>query len=83
MRWSRPKLLLAAFLLLAVQLGRRSEIDAQSRVSIYDVQYAADARGDSPYEGETVSTSGVVFAIGTGACLFLRDRGGEWEISDA
>jgi hypothetical protein len=33
-------------------------------VSIYDIQYTEAASGDSPYEGETVTTSGIVTGAG-------------------
>ncbi len=52
--------------------------------SIYDIQYTANASGDSPYAGQTVTTSGIVTGINlTGAgstqvAFFIQDGTGTY-----
>lgn len=45
--------------------------------SIYDIQYTTDPRGDSPENGQTVNTEGVVTAIFSGG-YFIQDGAGAW-----
>jgi predicted extracellular nuclease len=50
-------------------------------VSIHDIQYTTDPSGDSPYEGETVTTQGVVTAFfydGGNRYTFIQDGTGPW-----
>lgn len=46
-------------------------------VNIYDIQYTAQASGDSPYKGQPVTTSGIVTASHSGG-FFLQDSAGAW-----
>ena len=49
--------------------------------SIWDIQYTEDPGGDSPYEGQTVTTTGVVtafFGAGGDRRFFIQDGTGEW-----
>lgn len=46
-------------------------------VSIYDIQYTEEPNGDSPYNTQTVTTEGIVTAVGAGG-YFLQDGGGAW-----
>lgn len=46
-------------------------------VSIYDIQYTTDASGDSPYNGQTVKTRGVVTAVSSQG-FWLQDGKGAW-----
>lgn len=46
-------------------------------VSIYDIQYTTDASGDSPYNGQTIKTRGVVTAV-SNAGFWLQDGKGAW-----
>ncbi len=48
-----------------------------STVTIYDIQYTEDASGDSPYSGQTVETTGVVTAVGSGK-YFIQSASGAW-----
>src|SRR5690606_18496837 len=41
-------------------------------VSIYDIQYSEEPNGDSPYNTESVTTQGIVTAVGDGG-YFLQD----------
>jgi hypothetical protein len=51
---------------------------AQQNVSIYDIQYTTDPSGDSPYDGQIVTTSGVV-SMFDGYGFIIQDRqGGPW-----
>ena len=48
---------------------------------IYDIQYTDDPSGDSPYEGQTVTTRGVVTAFfydGRNRRFFIQDGTGPW-----
>jgi predicted extracellular nuclease len=50
-------------------------------VSIYDIQYTTDPSGDSPYEGQTVTTQGIVTAFfydGGNRYTFIQDGTGPW-----
>lgn len=38
-------------------------------VNIYDIQFTTDPSGDSPYNGQTVQTSGIVTAAINGECF--------------
>ena len=46
-------------------------------VTIYDIQYTTASPADSPYAGQTVQTSGVVTAVGSGK-YFIQDGTGAW-----
>jgi hypothetical protein len=46
-------------------------------VSIYDIQYTTDASGDSPYNGQTIKTRGVVTAV-TPNGFWLQSGKGAW-----
>ncbi|MFO7896030.1 MAG: hypothetical protein R6U84_03780 [Candidatus Cloacimonadales bacterium] len=52
-------------------------------LSIYDIQYTTDPSGDSPYEGDTVTVTGIVTATGYFSSgntrFFISDpEGGAW-----
>ncbi|PID28550.1 MAG: hypothetical protein CSB55_04255 [Candidatus Cloacimonadota bacterium] len=51
-------------------------------VSIYDIQFTDDSSGDSPYNGEIVTVSGIVVAVGMNGeddNIFIADpEGGAW-----
>jgi predicted extracellular nuclease len=50
-------------------------------VSIYDIQYTTDPTGDSPYEGQEVTTQGIVTAFfydGGNRYTFIQDGTGPW-----
>lgn len=65
-------------LLLAVQVAASAGIEAQATVSIYDIQYTTDPSGDSPYKGQTVTTSGVVSLVGSDGYVIQDRQGGAW-----
>ncbi len=48
-----------------------------STVTIHDIQYTTDPSGDSPYNGQTVQTTGVVTAVGSGK-YFIQSASGAW-----
>ncbi len=48
-----------------------------STVTIHDIQYTTDASGDSPYNGQTVETTGIVTAVGSGK-YFIQSAAGAW-----
>lgn len=50
---------------------------AQS-VSIYDIQYTTDVSGDSPYNGQTINTGGIVSCILLNGKYFLQSGVGAW-----
>jgi len=69
---------LSLALLLLFQATTPTGTVAQTTISIYDIQYTTDPSGDSPYEGDTVTTEGVVSAV-DGEGYFIQDRqGGAW-----
>ena len=45
--------------------------------SIYDIQFTTDPNGDSPLEGESVTTTGIVTAVGDNF-YFIQDGAGAW-----
>jgi hypothetical protein len=45
--------------------------------TIYDIQFTTDASGDSPLEGQSVTTTGIVTAVGDGF-YFIQDGVGAW-----
>lgn len=47
-------------------------------VSVYDIQFTEDPSGDSPYVGQTVTTSGVVSGIKEDEGFFLQGGAGPW-----
>ncbi len=53
------------------------EAEPISTVSIYDIQFTTDPSGDSPLDGEVVTTSGIVTAVGDGF-YFIQDGVGAW-----
>jgi hypothetical protein len=66
-------------LLLAGYPGQ--DAAAADFVSIYDIQYTMDPSGDSPYEGQEVTTQGVVTAFfydGGNRYTFIQDGSGPW-----
>jgi len=65
-------------LLLAVQLATPVGTSAQSVVSIYDIQYTTDPSGDSPYDGQTVTTTGIVSYIDSNGYVIQDRQGGPW-----
>lgn len=63
---------------LNVQIDRVVVETAElNTVSIYDIQFTEDASGDSPYNTESVTTEGIVTAVGDGG-YFLQDGAGPW-----
>lgn len=57
-----------------------SEAGAPVEVSVYDIQYTTDGSGDSPYNGQTVVTGGIVSAMLPGATdgYFIQSGSGPW-----
>ncbi len=53
------------------------EFTVPGLTSIYDIQFTADPSGDSPLEGEAVTTTGIVTAVGDGF-YFIQDGVGAW-----
>ena len=53
-------------------------------ITIHDIQYTADASGDSPYKDQEVTTSGIVTAIklssttGAQQAFYIQDGTGAW-----
>ena len=47
-------------------------------LTIYDIQYTTDVTGDSPYDKQTVTVSGVVTAVLKSGTFFIQDGPGEW-----
>ncbi len=52
-------------------------VEAAGITSIYDIQYTADASGDSPLKDQNVTTQGVVTAAFSGG-YFIQDGAGAW-----
>lgn len=52
-------------------------VKSYPEVSIYDIQYTTDESGDSPYLGQTVTTTGIVTAYEEGA-YFVQNGQGPW-----
>ncbi len=48
-------------------------------VSVHDIQYTTDASGDSPYNGQTVKTGGLVTAIEESGRFFIQSGPGAWD----
>lgn len=65
-------------LLLAVQMVTPMGTVAQAAVTIYDIQYTTDPSGDSPYDGQTVTTVGVVSAVNSSGYVIQDRQGGAW-----
>lgn len=57
-----------------------TEAGAPADVSVYDIQYTTDPSGDSPYNGQTVNTGGIVTAIlpAANAGYFIQSGSGPW-----
>jgi uncharacterized repeat protein (TIGR01451 family) len=75
---TRLAILFIALLLLvqvAVPAGIRAD---NTTVNIYDIQYTTDPSGDSPYEGQTVTTSGVVSLVDSDGYVIQDRQGGPW-----
>ena len=53
------------------------EFTAPGFTSIYDIQFTTDPSGDSPLNGEEVTTAGIVTAVGEDF-YFIQDGAGEW-----
>ena len=51
---------------------------AVDSVSIYGIQYTTDASGDSPYNGQTVITGGIVTAVLPAGGFFVQSGSGPW-----
>ncbi len=69
-----------AVMLLPMVIGVTPAL-AATPVSIYDIQYTTAPSGDSPYEGQTVTTQGVVTAFfydGGNRYTFIQDGTGPW-----
>jgi predicted extracellular nuclease len=67
-------------LLLSMALGA-TPAWAADFVSIYDIQYTEESSGDSPYEGQVVTTLGIVTAFfydGGNRYTFIQDGTGPW-----
>jgi len=64
--------MIVAFSLLFFGIG--------NALTVYDIQFTDDPSGDSPYAGQTVGVSGIVFATGhSGDKYFICDPdGGPW-----
>jgi predicted extracellular nuclease len=58
----------------AVVVSEQVPIDA----SIYDIQYTADASGDSPMLDELIKTYGVVTAVDDGNGFYVQDSSATW-----
>ncbi|PLX04472.1 MAG: hypothetical protein C0594_09200, partial [Marinilabiliales bacterium] len=54
-----------------------TEASASGYTSIYDIQYTADASGDSPYATQTVETGGIVTGVKSGA-YWMQSGTGPW-----
>jgi len=48
-------------------------------VPIHDIQYTTDASGDSPLNGQTVNTGGIVTAITSSGRFFVQGGPGAWD----
>ena len=80
MRKQSVTILLLAIVLLPLVVGVTPTLAADF-VSIYDIQFTTDPHGDSPYEGQTVTTQGVVTAFfydGGNRYTFIQDGTGPW-----
>jgi predicted extracellular nuclease len=62
----------SASISFTIDLGGSSDY-----TSIYDIQYTTNASGDSPLEGSSITTRGVVSAI-DGDKFWLQDGAGAW-----
>lgn len=51
---------------------------AVDSVSIYNIQYTTAASGDSPYNGQTVMTGGIVTGVLPAAGFFVQSGSGPW-----
>ena len=66
------KRILISILALTLSAGLMAQL------SCYDVQYTADASGDSPYKGQSVTVQGIVTAKRSGAFYIGDAEGGPW-----
>jgi len=70
----------AMAMLLSMMIGTTQAL-AQTPVSIYDIQYTTAPGGASPYEGQEVTTQGIVtgfFYDGGNRYTFIQDGTGPW-----
>ena len=75
-RWGLA--LIVMLVLGALPTAMLSSVSAvPTYVSIYDIQYTEDSSGDSPYNGQTVLTSGIVTAV-TSRGFFIQNGTGPW-----
>lgn len=70
-------------ILMATPIKVSVTTSAIATVTIHDIQYTTDASGDSPFLGQTVTTSGIVTAIkngtsGTQQAYSIQSGTGEW-----
>jgi len=62
------------FLALTLSIGLTAQV-----LTCYDIQYTEDPAGNSPYNGQTVTVSGIVTAIRAGHSFWIGDpEGGPW-----
>ena len=60
-------------------LGTHSISGASDYTPIYDIQYTTDPIGDSPFNGQTVTTQGIVTAVYYGGeRVWIQDGVGAW-----
>ena len=74
-------LITAMAMLLPMMIGTTQALAQAPVVSIYDIQYTTDPDGDSPYEGQEVTTQGIVTAFfydGGNRYTFIQDGTGPW-----
>ncbi len=50
-----------------------------SFVSVHDIQYTTDVSGDSPYNGQTVNTGGIVTVVEASGRFFVQGGPGAWD----
>jgi len=80
-RYARVASGLLALALILASATMPAISSAQDVVSIYDIQHTTDPSGDSPYEGQEVTTQGVVTAFfydGGNRYTFIQDGTGPW-----
>lgn len=55
-----------------------TEAPLSNTVSIYDIQYTTDISGNSPYSGQTISTTGTVTAVVSGQGYYIQEAESAW-----
>lgn len=53
-------------------------VSTSGMVSIYDIQYTTDPNGISPYEGQVITTSGIVTGVRSNKNFYIQDGVGAW-----